>query len=285
MQSLIASICASINAEYLHHERVHGGDINEAYIIKTSQGKMFVKINDASAFPQMFLKEADGLNALRKASSIKVPDVIKAGELKGQQFLVMECIETGKAGKNFFHQFGRQVAALHQNTNPVFGWHTDNYMGSLAQKNLFTDSWASFYTNCRLLPLTKILNDRGSFSLAEVKHTEILCGKLHQFFPPEKPALLHGDLWSGNFMVGADDKAAVYDPAVYYGHREMDIAMTRLFGGFSTAFYEAYNEVFPLENGWQQRMPLAQLYPLLVHAVLFGGGYVSNCRSVIMQWS
>ena len=125
------------------------------------------------------------------------------------------------------------------------------------------------------------LFDNGSFDKNDVLAAEKLAKNFSNIFPPEPPALLHGDLWSGNFMVAANGLAAIYDPAVYFGHREMDIGMTKLFGGFTAPFYQAYNEIFPMEKNWMQRVPLTQLYPLLVHALLFGGGYISNCRHLI----
>jgi fructosamine-3-kinase len=130
------------------------------------------------------------------------------------------------------------------------------------------------------MPLAKQIFDTGS---REMKNAELLCGKLNQLFPREHPSLLHGDLWSGNFMCSAKGPA-IFDPAVYCGHREMDLGMTKLFGGFDNEFYEAYNHTYPLEKDWQKRVPLAQLYPLLVHAILFGGGYASNAANIIRSF-
>ena len=135
------------------------------------------------------------------------------------------------------------------------------------------------------MPLVKTLFDSGRFSLKDVDNANSFCKNLREIFPAESPSLLHGDLWGGNFLITAPGKAAIFDPAVYFGHREMDIGMTKLFGGFDQRFYDAYNEIYPLEKGWEKRLPLTQLYPLLVHAVLFRGHYISQARAIIKQFA
>jgi fructosamine-3-kinase len=141
-----------------------------------------------------------------------------------------------------------------------------------------------FFAFNRLMPLVKQAYDRCVLEKATVKQLEKLCKRLPAIFPEEPPALLHGDLWSGNYMVGPDGKPCIYDPAVYYGHREMDLAMTRLFGGFDTRFYYAYEHIHPLAKGWQQRIGICQLYPMLVHALLFGGSYADSIKGVLNEW-
>jgi fructosamine-3-kinase len=141
-----------------------------------------------------------------------------------------------------------------------------------------------FYAFNRLLPLIRLAYDQQIVEKSMVQQVEALCKQLPQLFPVEPPALLHGDLWSGNFMVGSNGRACVYDPAVYYGHREMDLAMTRLFGGFDTRFYYAYQAVYPLQPEWQQRIGICQLYPLLVHLVLFGGNYYGSIKEILQSY-
>jgi protein-ribulosamine 3-kinase len=273
-----------------HYQPVHGGDINRSYRLHTYEAKYFLKVNDAHLYPGMFEKEASGLTALQelttfeKLSTLAVPAVIKHGITDRQQYLLLEWIEPGKPKSNFWENFGTALAAMHQQPQPYFGWTEDNYIGSLSQCNDKHHSWYSFYAVCRIMPLVKSLHDAGAFTQRDVAQAESFCKKTDQLFPEEPPALLHGDLWSGNFMTTSHGDAAIYDPAVYYGHREMDIGMTKLFGGFDEQFYHAYNEVYPLEKGWLQRLPLTQLYPLLVHAVLFGGHYVSKAREIIKQF-
>lgn len=262
-------------------ESVHGGDINNAWCIYTNDKKYFLKTNDAARYPGMFAKEANGLALLRQYSDLAVPQVIAQGIYETTQYLLLEWLDKGASNANAQYQFGKSIARLHQATTDYFGLEEDNYIGSLIQINTPCKSWTDFYTNHRILPLVKMLADTKIFSSKDVKAAENFCALLDPVFPDEKPALLHGDLWGGNYFTTQKGVTSIFDPAVYYGHREMDIGMTRLFGGFWPEFYAGYNEVYPLENGWQQRLGYSQLYPLLVHAVLFGGHYVSNVREIL----
>lgn len=262
---------------------VSGGDINQCYSIE-ADGHYFLKVNKAGLFPQMFAKEANGLKALNGVPKCQVPEVIDHGEAGDLQYLLMTWIERGNPAVDFWEKFGTALATLHQRTQPTFGFREDNYIGNLYQSNTTKMSWEEFYSEHRIIPLVKRLMDNHSVQASLTKKVESLCSKLNSIFPKEKPALLHGDLWSGNFMIAHDGYPAVYDPAVYYGHREMDLGMTKLFGGFDSEFYESYNNTFPLEKDWQQRTELTQLYPLLVHAVLFGGGYVQQVVSIINRF-
>jgi len=266
-------------------EPVHGGDINRSYCLYSSEAKYFLKVNDANLYPAMFEKEANGLQALAKElPTLIVPQPIKYGIAQQQQYLLLEWIEPGKPKTNFWGNFGSALATMHQQPRSYFGWEEDNYIGSLQQYNTKHDSWHLFYAECRIMPLVSRLFNASVFTRQDVMAAESLCKKFDQLFPQEPPALLHGDLWSGNFMITAAGSAGVYDPAVYYGHREMDIGMTKLFGGFDERFYVAYNEKYPLEKDWQLRLPLTQLYPLLVHAALFGGHYVRSAKDIMKRF-
>ncbi|MGZ8524904.1 MAG: fructosamine kinase family protein [Chitinophagaceae bacterium] len=267
------------------YEPVQGGEINSSYCLHGPGAKYFLKVNDAKRYPGMFDQEARGLDKLRNSITLTIPAVIKCGLIEHQQYLLLEWIEPGRPRPDFWEIFGAAIATMHLQPQPFFGWPAANYIGSLPQYNTQHDSWCLFYTECRILPLVKKLFDTRAFNNQDVTAAENLCKNFEHLFPREPPALLHGDLWSGNFMTTQAGDAAIYDPAVYYGHREMDMGMTKLFGGFHERFYTAYNEVFPLEKGWLQRLPLAQLYPLLVHAVLFGGHYVGRSREIINQFA
>ncbi len=172
---------------------------------------------------------------------------------------------------------------MHRSTRPYFGWKEDNYIGNLIQRNTPHSDWSSFYAVCRILPLIQKLFDEQKYTRGDMTRSETFCKKLPELFPEEAPALLHGDLWQGNFLI-SDQGISVYDPAVYYGHREMEIGMTLLFGGFDRQFYNAYERIYPLAAGWEERIPVAQLYPVLVHAVLFGGPYVQKACSIIKRY-
>jgi fructosamine-3-kinase len=266
-------------------ERVSGGDINSAFCLHTNSQKYFLKVNSASAYKNMFAKEAKGLAALSDACSLQIPKVIRHGSVNDEQYLLLEWLERGSPSKNFWEDFGASLALMHKAPQNYFGFEEDNFIGSLEQKNSKKNSWSQFYAEERILPLIKKLADSKVISKDDVAAAEKFGSRLNSFFPEEGPSLLHGDLWSGNFMCASNGKACIFDPAVYYGHREMDIGMTKLFGGFDDRFYDAYNSVFPLEKGWEKRMPLAQLYPLLVHAVLFGGNYLRAALRVVKDFS
>lgn len=262
-----------------------GGDINQSCRVETTEGTFFIKFNDAALFPGMLMLEASGLEALRRADCLAVPRVIRSGIHDRYQYLVLEWIQRAQPCPQFWEQLGEGLAALHRHSFGQFGWQEDNYIGNLPQLNRHTDDWSDFYAQNRLLPLVRMLLDNGLADQQLLRQTESLCKRLPRLFPAAQPSLLHGDLWSGNYMTGADGLPVIFDPAVYAGHREMDLGMTLLFGGFDQRFYKAYHAAWPLEPGWQERVPLTQLYPLLVHAVLFGGHYINEAAGIIHQFA
>jgi fructosamine-3-kinase len=229
----------------------------------------------------MFQKEANGLELLHRYCKLIISKVIKAGVCGNQQYLLMEWLEKGSPQKNMWENFGEALASMHKHPQEYFGLNENNYIGSLIQINTPHKDWHSFYAECRILPLVKILFDEGHYSSKDLGAANFFCTKFENIFPKEDPSLLHGDLWAGNYLINEDGYATIYDPAVYFGHREMDIGMTKLFGGFDQRFYEAYNKVYPLETGWQKRLQITQLYPLLVHAVLFGGHYIAETKNIL----
>lgn len=262
-------------------ERIQGGDINETWRLRTNAGEWFLKLNDARRYPDMFLREQDGLEELRQTGHIGVPQPICHGKAGNRAFLVTEYVEKGTASNDFWEHFAAAVAKIHQHTQPYFGLSAANYIGSIKQYNTPYSTWPVFYAFNRLLPIGRMAYDQHRLDKQMMQQLEFICKRLPELFPDEPPALLHGDLWSGNFTVGTNGKAYIFDPSVYYGHREMDLAMTRLFGGFDTRFYYTYHAIRPLEAGWQQRIGLCQLYPLLVHLVLFGGNYYSDVKEIL----
>jgi len=263
------------------HERVHGGDINHAYCLFTTTGKYFLKLNEKDRYPLMFEREQQGLELLRENCELIIPKVVASGNTGDKQWLLLAWLEKGTSQKNMWENFGEGLARMHKKPGQQFGLNEDNYIGSLKQTNTLHQEWSAFYIECRIMPLVKKLFDEGSYSSKDLNDANSFCNELKNFFPAESPSILHGDLWSGNYMIHSSGYAAIVDPAVYWGHREMDIGMTKLFGGFDDRFYEAYNRTYPLEKGWEARLTVAQLYPLLVHAVLFGGHYVSSTREIL----
>jgi fructosamine-3-kinase len=228
----------------------------------------------------MFVHEANGLDLLRNNCELIIPKIIKVDVCNEQQYLLMEWLEKGVPQKNMWENFGIGLAMMHKQPQKYFGLNDDNYIGSLKQINDPHNEWHSFYADCRIMPLVKNLFDAGNFSSTDIKDAEFFCNGLKNIFPSGPPSLLHGDLWAGNYLISSPGFAAIFDPAVYFGHREMDIGMTKLFGGFDQRFYDLYNETYPLEKEWERRLPVTQLYPLLVHAVLFGGHYISEVKHI-----
>jgi fructosamine-3-kinase len=281
MNTTLKMVLQQCGVEHAELQTVTGGDINSTYRVRTKQTSFVLKVNDAAAYPLMFQREADGLAALKKYSPCIGPEVVKTGVAGDQQYLLLEWIEHGTPPVDYDSSLGKCIAEMHLHPQSQMGWAVDNYIGSLPQQNTYTTDWSSFYASQRIAPMVKQLVESGAFNTKQQQQADRLYTKLSQYFPNEKPAFLHGDLWAGNHFPNKKGLPVLIDPAVYCGHREMDIGMTSLFGGFDRTFYEAYNYHYPLESGWQQRLQLTQLYPLLVHAVLFGGHYVSQSASVL----
>lgn len=263
---------------------VGGGCINETARVKTSHGTFFSKWNDAKRFPKMLDAEAKGLKLLKRANEIKIPEVVSQKTIDNTQYLILEFIESSPPEKHFWYNFGKGLAKLHKHSSEKFGLDHDNYIGSLPQRNKQHSSWTEFFILERLEPQIKMARDEQRISNSLIQKFSSLFSKLEKIFPIEKPSLLHGDLWSGNYMIGNEGEPVIIDPAVYFGHREMDLGMTKLLGGFPSEFYSAYHEEFALEKDWQQRTDICNLYPLMVHVNLFGGSYSSQVESVLRRF-
>lgn len=261
---------------------VGGGSINETFAFEHASGKYFLKLNDEKRFPGMFATEAKGLQLLA-AKGLIVPEVVFTGFFENVQYLVLDYLTAERETEDFYYALGAGLARLHSNTRKDFGFDAANYIGSLPQDNTPCETWNDFFISRRIEPLLRQSVDNGLFPRQYQKNFERFFSLLDELFPRERPALLHGDLWSGNKMNTAYGPA-IFDPAVYYGHREADIAMTQLFGGFSNTFYEGYNDTLPLEKDWEQRVELFNLYPLLVHTILFGASYSQDVQLIIKKF-
>jgi fructosamine-3-kinase len=269
---------AALNADPTRVQYIGSGSINQAARVSASGQHYFIKWkNDAP--PGFFAAEVRGLALLRAADEIRVPEVIAYGEAANglPAYLILEWIpELGRVEPlTFAVNFGRALARLHRVSGPFYGLDHDNFIGQLPQSNRQAPTWAAFYRDQRLLPMIEMARARGRLPREReamlrkvVERTESLLGGLD-----EAPSLLHGDLWSGNFLITAGNQPVLVDPAVYFGNREVELAFTELFGGFPPGFLAAYREAFPLEPGYERRRPLHQLYPLLVHLNLFGESY------------
>jgi fructosamine-3-kinase len=234
----------------------------------------------------MFAAEARGLEFLRQARALRIPEVLAVSPADaGPSFLLLEFIRSAEPAPAYDEQLGRGLANLHRFGAPSFGFAEENFVGRLLQDNHSRANWAEFYRRQRLEPQLRAAVAVGRAPPALRRQFERLFSKLAELVgEPEAPARLHGDLWSGNVHVDEHGAPCLIDPAVYGGHREMDLAMMRLFGGFSERVFAAYAEAFPLSNGHGERVQLCQLYPLLVHVNLFGGGYVRAVEQAISAY-
>ena len=262
---------------------IGGGCIADARVATFADGSsVFVKC--AAGTPGMFEREAEGLRALASATAIRIPEVLAVGD----EALVLEMIHEAPQKDGFFESFGRAFAKLHDHRGPSFGFPHDNFIGSTAQCNQPLDGfgWPEFFLERRLRFQAKLAASRGHGREIEhlLDHAE---GRLAELLGAEieLPSILHGDLWSGNFIVDERGEACLIDPAAYYGHREADLAMTRLFGGFGSAFYSAYDEALPLAPGHEDRLPIYQLYHLLNHLNLFGSAYYAQCMRILQRYA
>ena len=246
---------------------------------------VFIKTH-ANPPPRHFSTEASGLRWLAQTDTVRVPTVI--GVSDEVPYLAISWIEESRhrGGTDAGEQaFGRELAALHRHACPTFGREDQHSTGSLGLPNEPSTTWAEFYATQRLLPLARIATERGALSVSIVSAIESLAERLGELFPePDKPSRLHGDLWAGNRLVDTEGQSWVIDPASHGGHREFDLAMMRLFGGYSQACFDAYQEAFSLQADWRERIALHQLAPLIVHAIKFGDAYVGPTREALGQY-
>lgn len=266
-------------------QQLAGGDINEVYLIEIDNELSVIKVNDREAYPEMFAAEGKGLNLLRESESFCIPAVRGTFDLNKYQILELEYLQSGNPSNQFSLIFAQQLVKQHQFSADFFGNDHDNYIGSLPQSNRKHTSWTEFFVTERLFPQLKLAVDQGLIDRIERKQVEAFARFVPELWPKEAPALLHGDLWSGNYMTLADGSPALIDPAVYFGHREIDLGMMELFGGFDPAILDNYHQLYPLEKGWKTRISYNQIYPLFVHLNLFGRSYWGQIQSILREFS
>lgn len=259
---------------------VTGGSISAAWQLDDSERRYFIKTGSENALP-MFNCELDGLQALAKAKAVRVPQAIACGQVGANSVLVVEWLDFGATGAASDALLGTLLAQQHRVSNEAFGWHQDNFIGSTRQPNTWSENWLAFFREHRLGWQLE-LADRNGYGKELQSVGRDLHDHLEAFFASYEPtaSLLHGDLWGGNHAT-VDGVPVIFDPAVHYGDRESDIAMSKLFGGFSGEFYRAYNTAWPLAAGHEQRLELYQLYHLLNHLNLFGEAYLSRALAVM----
>lgn len=285
MWDKIAAHIAEVTGESFkveNHRSVGGGCINQGYRLDSQDNTYFVKLNKASSV-EMFAAEAMGLEQIWHTQTIRVPKPICTGTAENSAYIVLEWLDLGgRSGSAVWQEMGRKLAQMHRNSiSDRFGWNRQNTIGSTPQPNHWTDDWAEFWTKHRIGYQLKLAKRRGGYfpegDELLPKIPEILAGHTPQ------PSLVHGDLWGGNASVTAAGEPVIFDPATYYGSREVDIAMTELFGGFPPAFYQGYQDEWPLEPGYEKRKKLYNLYHVLNHFNLFGGGYAGQAKHLMQQ--
>ncbi len=258
-----------------------GGDINSAYRLQGNDKSYFVKLNRADLVT-MFEAEFAGLQEMARTQTIRVPVPVVCGQTAEHSFLVLESLEFGCSNKASDRLLGEQLALMHQQQQPYFGWHRDNTIGSTLQLNSQSDDWLAFWRERRLRFQLKLAADKGYSGMLQANGERLCCDMAALFanYLPQ-PSLLHGDLWAGNAAADKQGCPVVFDPACYYGDREADLAMTELFGGFSRDFYAAYQGVWPLDQGYGIRKTFYNLYHILNHLNLFGGGYLRQAEGMM----
>jgi fructosamine-3-kinase len=278
----IAALTGS-SCEPAPQQQVGGGSSQRCYRWISGAGPLFVKVGPAELLT-VYEAEAAGLRELAGADALRVPEVRASGRAGSAAFLALEWIARAEPGAGCERRLGEGLAALHRVTAARFGWSRDNTIGPTPQSNSWTDDWAEFFVQRRLRPQLLLAAQNG-FGELLTRRGERLIESVPVLLAGHRPvpSLLHGDLWGGNWLATADEEPVVFDPAVYYGDRETDLAMTRLFGGFGGAFYRAYENAAPLPSGAARRAELYNLYHVLNHANLFGGGYAHQARTSIEQ--
>ena len=283
-----------MNREQLEHvlgepivsiKTLSGGDIANAQRVDTHSQSFFVKSGSFPNAKALFEQESVGLKALKNSKTINVPKIIGTYSIERTSCLVLEFIKTKRAEPHDMEVLGRQLAHLHLSADTeFFGFKTDNFIGKLAQSNRKHQDWSNFYAEERLQPQFKLAHDQNMLDSSQIPNTEILHKICTELFGMVVPSLLHGDLWSGNYLIHETGEPYLIDSAVYYGHNVVDLAMTKLFGGFSQTFYGAYHEVIPPHENQAALVDVYQLYYLLVHLNLFGTSYLNSVVQILKKY-
>lgn len=282
---IAAQISASTGISFVTKKisAVGGGCINESYCIESNGQRFFVKLNSVDNL-LMFETEAAGLQEIYNSRTLRVPVPVCWGKNKTSAWLVLEHLEMGSAGRSGAELLGQGLAAMHRHSSGKFGWARDNTIGATPQVNEFSSNWIQFWHEHRLGYQLQLARANGHTGKLQTRGEQLMA-ELAIFFPGPLPvpSLLHGDLWSGNYAFDSAGQPLLFDPAVYYGDRETDLAMTELFGGFSATFYAAYREAYPLDPGYATRKILYNLYHILNHLNLFGGGYLNQAEQMMSR--
>lgn len=294
-ESLVAAVEKAISAatsslaKIIQTRGTHGGCINNAEVVKLEDGREFFVKSNSNCPPDMFECESLGLREIQIANAIRVPEFVCAGRDRNTAFMVLECLVPSSKPHSFFEDLGRQLAELHRVTSlrseGRFGFAGDNYIGSTEQKNRWSDSWLEFWRSRRFEFQIGLAKRNGYNDDRFLRTADRFLNKLDQRICVDgDPSLIHGDLWSGNYMVGEMGEPVLIDPGVYYGNREAEFGMTTLFGGFNERFYSAYQESWAFDEGADERIEIYQLYHLLNHLNLFGSSYMAGAMEIMNRY-
>lgn len=285
MDSILrTSLEALIGTRFKKVVPVSGGDIAQTYLLETDSDRLFCKYLQTPQAYDMFQCERDGLEAIRNTGIINAPETYYCEKVETGVVLLMEYIEARRPTTSDMFTFGTQLALMHKEKGKDFGWKSDNYIGSLIQTNSSHQHWIDFYVEERVRPQLEMARRIGRLSEEELPSGEVMKNTLREIIPDIQPSLLHGDLWGGNYLISTEGVPYLIDPATYFGHSEVDISMSRLFGGFQDGFYQAYEQVLPGEGPVDDRIRVYQLYYLLVHLNLFGSSYYAGVKAILKSY-
>lgn len=285
MQKLIDSLSQRTKKKFTNIQSVSGGSISSAYLLKTDKEAFFLKANSQSDAFEMFVAEENGLKAIEETKTVAVPKVHLVDVYDGKAFLLMEYVESKSANAHELTTLGTQLAQLHLNHQEVFGFSEDNFIGSLPQSNSRHSNWSEFYWRQRILPQLQLAKQNKLLHSNEIVSELTALALFEKLLDNDvKPSLLHGDLWGGNYLIATNGTPYLIDPAVYWGDAMVDIAMSKLFGGFSDDFYRAYHQIIPKTSHYEAQIDLYQLYFLLVHLNLFGRSYYGSVASILKRY-
>jgi len=268
----------------LESRSMGGGDISQAYLVRTQDQQIFLKLNHADQALAMYETEASGLARLGSVDGVSTPEVVRVGVIDGTAFIAMQFVQSSHPSAKYWRDLAENLASIHKTTGAKFGLDHHNFIGSLIQSNHQVDDWAAFFDLHRLRPQIQMAIENNLLDKSHMLSLEDLVKRLPEICPDEPPALVHGDLWAGNKICGPNQKAFFIDPAIAFAHREMDLAMAKLFGGFDPLFFDHYQQLYPLVAGFASRCNVYQLYYLLVHLNLFGQSYYPQVNSILKQY-
>ena len=285
MKHLLPHISQLTNKEFHDVQSLSGGSISSAYLLKWDKGAYFLKVNSTDDALEMFRAEQKGLLAIEETATIAVPKVHHVEEYDNKAFLIMDYVESKSANSHDYRNLGTQLAKLHLNHKDKFGFIADNFIGKLPQSNTQHADWPSFYWHERIAPQLQLAKQKQLLKANEIMSEQTAATVFEELLGKDvQPSLLHGDLWAGNYLIATDGTPYLIDPAVYWGHSMVDIAMSQLFGGFSNEFYTAYHEIIPKTANYQAQIDLYQLYFLLVHLNMFGRSYYGGVATILKRY-